>query len=118
MIRVAMANATSTNSYLALKSTNNNSTINDALMKKVLNECAKKYEYAVDALQDSLLDLGAESNDYAYLHVLAASDYANACHNVFKGFPNLVYPSELGVREDGFKHICDVVLGIIDILGW
>ncbi|KAK2998016.1 hypothetical protein RJ639_024900, partial [Escallonia herrerae] len=32
----------------------------------------------------SLQDLAAESYDYAYVHVMAASDYLNACHNAFK----------------------------------
>lgn len=49
---------------------------------------------------------------------MAAADYPNVCRNAFKRCPNLVYPKELALRENSFKHICDVVLGIIDALGW
>ncbi|CAK7354968.1 unnamed protein product [Dovyalis caffra] len=116
MIGVGMANATATSSYLSsqLFST----TPNDPILKKVLKECADKYSYAADALQNSVRDLGTESFDYAYMHVMGASDYPNACRNAFRRYPGLAYPSELARREAGLKHICDVVLGIIDHLGW
>uniref|UniRef100_A0A6M2FCR5 Pectinesterase inhibitor domain-containing protein n=1 Tax=Populus davidiana TaxID=266767 RepID=A0A6M2FCR5_9ROSI len=115
MIGVGMANATATSSYLSsqLLST----TPNDPTMKKVLRECADKYGYSANALQDSVQDLATESYDYAYMHVMGASDYPNACRNAFRRYPGLAYPSELARREDGLKHICDVVLGMIDHLG-
>ncbi|KAG9129297.1 hypothetical protein Leryth_015681 [Lithospermum erythrorhizon] len=112
MVRVAITNATSTNSYLSSQATS--STSNGSSMKKILKECANKYGYANEALKSSLQDLASEVYDYAYMHVMAAADYPNACHNAFKG--GLAYPSELANREEGFKHICDVVLGIIDNL--
>lgn len=83
-----------------------------------MRECADKYAFANDALQNSVQDLSSELYDYAYMHVMAAADYPNACRNAFKRYPGLVYPQELAVREEGLKHICDVVLGIIDALGF
>ncbi|XP_070031335.1 cell wall / vacuolar inhibitor of fructosidase 2 [Nicotiana tomentosiformis] len=124
MIKVGMVNATATNSYLSSKlllntSSNNNTTNNDTiLMKKLLKDCAEKYGFAANALQSSLQDLNDEIYDYAYMHVMAAADYPNVCHNGFKRNPGVVYPPQLAIREDGFKHICDVVLGILDALGW
>lgn len=114
MIGIGMANATTTSSYLSSQLL---STANDTILKKVLKECANKYTYAGDALQDSVQDLATESYDYAYMHVMAAADYPNACHNAFRRYPGLSYPSGISLREDGLKHICDVVLGIIDLLG-
>ncbi|XP_073155610.1 cell wall / vacuolar inhibitor of fructosidase 2 [Henckelia pumila] len=113
MIRVGIANATSTNSYLSLQMV---SVPNDTIMKKVMQECADMYASANDSLQNSVQDLSMEMYDYAYLHVLAAADYPNACRNAFNRNPGTTYPSELALREDGLKHICDVVLGIIDSL--
>ncbi|KAJ8551566.1 hypothetical protein K7X08_021581 [Anisodus acutangulus] len=121
MIRVGMANATATNSFLSSKFVLNttNYTNNDVvLMKKLLKDCADKYALATNALQDSLQDLNNEVYDYAYMHVMAAEDYPNVCHNGFRRNPGLTYPPQLAIREDGFKHICDVVLGILDALGW
>ncbi|KAG8383808.1 hypothetical protein BUALT_Bualt04G0052300 [Buddleja alternifolia] len=115
MVKLGMANATATNSYLSFKMT---STTNDTLMKKVMKECADKYASANDALQNSVQDLSDEVYDYAYIHVMAAADYPNACHDAFKRYPGLVYPHELAIREDGLKRICDVILGIIDTLGF
>lgn len=119
MVKIGVANATSTNSYLSSQlSQPKNANNKDAVMKMVLKECALKYSYAGDALKSSLQNLEDESYDYAYMNVMAAADYPNACHNAFKQNPKLVYPKELALREDSFKHICDVVLGIIDALGW
>ncbi|KAK4366912.1 hypothetical protein RND71_014792 [Anisodus tanguticus] len=122
MIRAGMANATATNSYLTsskLVLNTINYTNNDVvLMKKLLKDCADKYALATNALQDSLQVLNDEVYDYAYMHVTAAADYPNVCHNGFKRNPRLSYPPQLAIREDGFKHICDVVLGILDALGW
>ncbi|KAK6125599.1 hypothetical protein DH2020_040659 [Rehmannia glutinosa] len=115
MVKVGMANATATNTYLSSQML---SVRNDTVMKKVMKECADKYGFANDALQSSVQDLSAEFYDYAYMHVMAAADYPNSCHNAFKKYPGLIYPPELAVREDGLKHICDVVLGIIDALGF
>lgn len=115
MAGIGMANATATSSYLSFQLLGST---NDTNMKKVLKECADKYTYAGDALQASVQDLVAESYDYAYMHITAAADYPNACHNAFKSYPGLAYPLELARREDGLKHICYVVLGIIDFLGW
>lgn len=109
-----MANATATNAYLSSQVL---STTNDALLKKLFKDCAKKYSYAIDALQASLQNLDADFYDYAYMNVMAAADYPNVCHNSFRRFPGLAYPPELALREDGLKHICDVALGIIDNLG-
>ncbi|KAL0449807.1 UNVERIFIED_CONTAM: Cell wall / vacuolar inhibitor of fructosidase 2 [Sesamum latifolium] len=116
MVRVGMANATATNSYISsqILSVKNDT----APMRKVMRECADKYGFANDALQNSVQDLSSELYDYAYMHVMAAADYPNACRNAFKRYPGLVYPQELAVREEGLKHICDVVLGIIDALGF
>ncbi|KAL4644020.1 hypothetical protein ACB092_02G133100 [Castanea dentata] len=113
MVGIGMANATATSSYLASQLLG---TTNDTNMKKVLKECADKYTYAGDALQASVQNLVAESYDYAYMHITAAADYPNACHNAFKRYPGLAY--ELARREDGLKHICYVVLEIIDLLEW
>ncbi|PQQ10198.1 hypothetical protein Pyn_23936 [Prunus yedoensis var. nudiflora] len=116
MVGIGMANATATSSYLSsqLVSSSNN----DTNMKKVLKECADKYGFAGDALQASVQDLASESYDYASMHINAAADYPNACHNAFKRYPALAYPPELARREEGLKHICDVALGIIDNFGW
>ncbi|KZV54476.1 Pectinesterase inhibitor [Dorcoceras hygrometricum] len=113
MIRAGMANATATNSYLSLQMV---SVPNDTLMKKVMQECADMYASANVSLQNSVQDLSMDMYDYAYVHVLAAADYPNACHNAFNRYPGMSYPSELALREDGLKQICDVVLGIIDSL--
>ncbi|XP_050377620.1 cell wall / vacuolar inhibitor of fructosidase 2 [Argentina anserina] len=115
IIEIATANATATSSYLSSQVL---SSANDANAKKVLKECDDKYGYAGEALQGSLQDLAAESYDYAYMHINAAADYPNACHNAFRSFPALVYPPELARREDALKRICAVVLGIIDSFGW
>ncbi|XP_047150355.1 cell wall / vacuolar inhibitor of fructosidase 2-like [Vigna umbellata] len=115
MIGIGMSNATSTSSYLSSKllSPSNNTTL-----KRVIKECADKYTYAGDALQASVEDLLNEAYDYAYMHITAAKDYPNACHNAFKRYPALTYPLDLARREDGLKHICDVAMGIIDNLDW
>ncbi|PHT31757.1 hypothetical protein CQW23_28094 [Capsicum baccatum] len=122
MVKIGMVNATATNKYLSsskLVFNASNYTNDDVvLMKKLLKDCADKYALATNALQDSLQDLNNEVYDYAYMHVMAAADYPNVCHNGFKRNPRLNYPPQLAIREDGFKHICDVVLGILDALGW
>ncbi|XP_074369375.1 cell wall / vacuolar inhibitor of fructosidase 2-like [Apium graveolens] len=119
MDRIGMANATSTNSYLTSqlfppKTTNSY----DALKKRVLKECAEKYSYVGEALKSTLQNLKDELYDYANMNVMAAADYPNVYHNAFKRYPNLVYPKQLALRENSFKHICDVVLRIIDALNW
>lgn len=113
MVGIGLANSTATSSYLSSQLL---STKSDEITKKVLKDCANKYTYSGDALQASVQDLAAESYDYASMHISAAADYPNACHNTFERYPGLVYPLELAHREDGLKHICDVVLGIIDNL--
>ncbi|KAL2504631.1 Cell wall/vacuolar inhibitor of fructosidase 2 [Abeliophyllum distichum] len=113
MVKVGISNANATNSYL---STQRLTSTNDTLMKKVMKECAEKYGFASDSLQNSVQDLGSELYDYAYMHVMAAADYPNACKNAFKRFSGLVYPPEIAVREEGLKHICDVVSSIIENL--
>ncbi|KAE9584232.1 hypothetical protein Lal_00049638 [Lupinus albus] len=115
MLRIGIANATSTSSYLSSQFLG---TSNDTTLKRVLKECAHKYAYAGEALEASAQDLANEVYDFAYMHVTAASDYTNVCHNLFKVHHGLVYPSEVALREDGLKHICDVALGIIDNLSW
>ncbi|KAL1337531.1 hypothetical protein HN51_032226 [Arachis hypogaea] len=116
MVGIAMTNATSTSSYLSSKllSPKTNSTT----LKMVLKECADKYSYAGDALQDSVQELSDENYDYAYMHISAAKDYPNACHNAFRRYPDLVYSRDLARREEGLKHICDVAMAIIDNLDW
>ncbi|KAL3819224.1 hypothetical protein ACJIZ3_005129 [Penstemon smallii] len=113
MVKVGMANATATSSYLSSQML---SVTNDASMKKVMKECADKYASAYDAFGNSVQDLSVEMYDYAYMDVMAASDYTNACHNAFKRYPGLIYPQPLAIREDGLKRICDIVLGIFDTL--
>jgi len=112
MVGIGMANATSTSLYLSsqLLGTAEGST------KRVLKECAEKYSYANDALQASAQDLANEAYDYASVHITAASDYTNVCHNMFKRYQGLVYPPELARREDDLKRICDVALGIVENL--
>ncbi|KAF8404378.1 hypothetical protein HHK36_009261 [Tetracentron sinense] len=115
MVGIGMVNATGTYSYLSSQLL---STANDTLMKKVLKECADKYLFAKEAFQASLHELSSEHFDYAYMHVTAAADYPNACQHGFKRYPGLVYLSELARREEELKHLCDVALGIIDLLDW
>ncbi|CAA0830212.1 Cell wall / vacuolar inhibitor of fructosidase 2 [Striga hermonthica] len=109
MIRLGVANATATSAYLS-------SAKNETAL--VMKECADKYALAGEALRSSVQDLLDDSYDYAYIHVMAAADYPNSCRNGFRRYPGLVYPPELAVREDGLKGICDVVLGIIDSIGF
>lgn len=122
MVGIGMANATATSSYLYSQSQNlNNQTTSSkaVMMRKVVRECSDKYLHASNALQDSLQDLAEENYDYAFMHISAAADYPNACHNGFKRIKGLLaYPSELARRENGLKHICDVVSGIVNQLGW
>ncbi|XVF60990.1 hypothetical protein PTKIN_Ptkin08bG0092100 [Pterospermum kingtungense] len=114
MVGVGMANATATSTFFSSQLL---STTNDTILKKVLKQCSDKYAHAADALQTSVQDFDSELYDYAYMHVMAAADYPNACHNAFRSYPRLIYPKEIARREDGLKHICDVVLDIIDHLG-
>ncbi|GMI99361.1 CELL WALL / VACUOLAR INHIBITOR OF FRUCTOSIDASE 2, cell wall / vacuolar inhibitor of fructosidase 2 [Hibiscus trionum] len=113
MVGVGMANATATSTFLSSQLF---STTNDTVMNKVLRECSDKYGHAADALQASVQDFVSELYDYVYMHVMAAADYPNACRNTFRRYPGLVYPQEIARRGDGLKHICDVVLGIVDHL--
>ncbi|KAH1251207.1 Chromatin assembly factor 1 subunit FAS2 [Glycine max] len=116
MVGIGMANGTSTSLYLSsqLLGTANK----DSTFKRVLKECVEKYKYASDALQASAHDLANEACDYASMHITAASDYPNVCHNLFKLYPGLVYPTELAPREDGLKCLCDVALRIVENLNW
>nr|GME04546.1 cell wall / vacuolar inhibitor of fructosidase 2 [Ipomoea batatas]GME04569.1 cell wall / vacuolar inhibitor of fructosidase 2 [Ipomoea batatas] len=122
MVRVGVANATATKSYLSSLIGSGGGGANDtassatAAMKKVLRDCADKYSYAGEALLASIQDLDAEMYDYAYMHVMAAADYPNACHNGFRRYPGLAYPRQLAIREQGFKRICDVVMEMLDSL--
>lgn len=120
MVRVGVANATATKSYLSsligAGSSANDSSATAAITKKLLRDCADKYSHAGEALLASIQDLDAEMYDYAYMHVMAAADYPNACHNGFRRYPGLAYPRQLAIREQGFKRICDVVMGMIDSL--
>ncbi|EXC33634.1 Pectinesterase inhibitor [Morus notabilis] len=119
MIAIGVANSTATSAYISSQLPSTTTTTAAAAKKKaVFKECADKYGYAAEALQASAQDLAAESFDYTYMHVTAAADYPNSCHNAFRRYPGLPYPTELARREDGLKRICDVVLGIIDNLGW
>ncbi|KAI4365449.1 hypothetical protein MLD38_021433 [Melastoma candidum] len=80
--------------------------------------CADKYSLAGDAFQAAARDLTTESYDYAYVHIMAPRDNLNVCSNYFKRNVGSSYPPELASREDGFQHLCDVILGIIDFLGF
>ncbi|GFQ02839.1 cell wall / vacuolar inhibitor of fructosidase 2 [Phtheirospermum japonicum] len=115
MVKVGMANATATNTYLSSQML---TAKNETVLKKVMKECADKYGFANEALQRSVQDLSDEFYDYAYMHVMAAADYPISCRNAFKRYSGLIYPPELAVREDGLTRICDVVLEIIDALGF
>ncbi|KAI9074814.1 hypothetical protein K1719_043238 [Acacia pycnantha] len=115
MVEVGRENATATSSYLSSKLVGPS---NDTVLNRVLKECSEKYGYASEALQASLQDLNNEEYDYAYVRVTAASDYPNVCHNAFKRYPSLVYPSDISRREKDLKNICDVALGLIDNLNW
>ncbi|KAE8694938.1 Squalene monooxygenase [Hibiscus syriacus] len=114
LVGVATANATATSTFLSSESLN---ATKDTALKEVLKECSHKYAYASDALRASAQDLASEFFDYANMHVMAAADYPNACHNMFRRHPKLIYPKEVARREDVLKHLCDVILDIIDYLG-
>ncbi|KAF5727708.1 cell wall / vacuolar inhibitor of fructosidase 2-like [Tripterygium wilfordii] len=113
MVGVGMANATATSMYLSSKLL---SATNDTNLRQVLRDCANKYASADDALQASVQDLAVEGYDYAYMHVMAAADYPNVCHNGFRRYPGMAYPPEIGRREDGLKRICEVILEIIEAI--
>ncbi|XP_065875331.1 cell wall / vacuolar inhibitor of fructosidase 2 [Euphorbia lathyris] len=112
MIGVGVANATATSLYLSSPPQPIASSANEIILK----ECADKYGYAADSLEACVQDLDMESYDYAYMHAMAAADYPNACHNSFRLHKGFTYPPEIAHREQGFLHICDVVLGIINAL--
>ncbi|KAK4780318.1 hypothetical protein SAY87_016424 [Trapa incisa] len=114
MIGVATTNATATSSFLSSLAVST-TTVDPALVK-LLRDCAGKYSLSGSSLQDSAQDLAAESYDEAYLHIMAAQDYPNACHNAFRQPHGQAYPPEIAQREDGLKRICDVALSIVDIL--
>ncbi|XP_021722710.1 cell wall / vacuolar inhibitor of fructosidase 2-like [Chenopodium quinoa] len=118
MVNIGIANASDTYAYLSSQHSQvpKSSGTSDTNMKNVYKLCASKYTYANDSLKSTLQDLSMENYDYASMHVMAASDYPNACHNAFKRYRDMDYPTVLKVREDGFKHICAVVLGIVDQL--
>ncbi|MBA0812628.1 hypothetical protein Gohar_026577 [Gossypium harknessii] len=115
LIRVATANATATSTFLSSQLL---TTTNDTTLKTVLKECSHMYAFSGDALRASVQDFASESYDYAYMHVMAAADYPNACRNAFRRYPKLIYPEAIASREDELKHICDVVLGMTDHLGF
>lgn len=116
MISVGTANATATSTYLSSQSLSSAS--NYSALKRVLKECADKYSFAGDALQDSAQYLVLKNNDYVAVHATAVADYPNACRNVFNRFPRLIYLSEIAPREESLKEICDVILGILEHIGW
>ncbi|XP_030543715.1 cell wall / vacuolar inhibitor of fructosidase 2 [Rhodamnia argentea] len=116
-LAVALANATSTSSFLSSLVVGSGGAAGDPALSRLLRDCADKYGLAGDALQASARDLAAEAYDYAYMHVMAAEDYPSACRNAFRRSPGTAYPPELARREDGLTRICDVVMGIIDFLG-
>ncbi|KAI6699805.1 hypothetical protein NL676_014129 [Syzygium grande] len=116
-LAAALANATSTSSFLSSLVPGSGGGGGDPALSRLLRGCADKYGLAGDALQASARDLAAEADDYAYMHVVAAEDYPRACRDAFRRSPGTAYPPELARREDGLRRICDVVLGIIDFLG-
>ncbi|PIA41820.1 hypothetical protein AQUCO_02200328v1 [Aquilegia coerulea] len=115
MIGIAMTHANQTTRYLSSQLVSNT---NDAVIQKVVKDCADKYSLAIESLQESLQQLDLMSSDYASVQVTAAKDYPNVCHNEYRRFPGLAYPAELAHREVQLEHMCDVALGIIDVLGW
>ncbi|GMH25117.1 hypothetical protein Nepgr_026960 [Nepenthes gracilis] len=115
MLNIGIANASETYSYLSSQLLRSGGS-SDGVLKKVLKLCAEKYSSAKDSLQSAIQDLSAENYDYASVHILAAADYPNVCRNSFRRYPGLSYPSELGRRESGFQRICDVALGILDLV--
>ncbi|XP_051127305.1 cell wall / vacuolar inhibitor of fructosidase 2 [Andrographis paniculata] len=114
MINIAIANATETNSYIASQIKN---ITNNTAMDRAMRVCNDKYAFANNALRNSIVNLDNEEYDYAYMHVMAAGDYPSGCRSAFRRCPGLVYPTNMAVREEALKHICDVVLGIVDSLG-
>ncbi|XP_038882809.1 cell wall / vacuolar inhibitor of fructosidase 2 [Benincasa hispida] len=119
MASIGATNATATATYLSSQLPTSASTAaNNNNKTKLIRQCSEKYGFAAEALRASLKDLADETYDYAYMHVSAAADYANVCHDAFRGFPAVTYPAKLGRREEGLKRICRVVLGILDLLGW
>ncbi|KAG7539200.1 Invertase/pectin methylesterase inhibitor domain superfamily [Arabidopsis suecica] len=113
MVGVGMTNATSTATYLA---GNLSATVNDTVLKKVLQDCSEKYALAADSLRLTIQDLDNEAYDYASMHVLAAQDYPNVCRNMFRRVKGLAYPVEIRRREASLRRICGVVSGILDRL--
>ncbi|KAG6595125.1 Cell wall / vacuolar inhibitor of fructosidase 2, partial [Cucurbita argyrosperma subsp. sororia] len=118
MVSIGVSNATATATYLSTQLPTSTGAAANNNRTKLLRQCSEKYGFAAEALRASLKDLAEETYDYAYMHVSAAADYANVCHDGFKGFPTVAYPAKLGRREEGLKRICRVVLGILDVLGW
>ncbi|KNA24429.1 hypothetical protein SOVF_015950 [Spinacia oleracea] len=118
MVNVGMVNASETYAYLSSQSQVISSRNRDTSLKKLYQLCASEYSYANDSLKSSLHELSLEDYDYDYasIHVMGASDYSNACHNAFNRYQCVDYPTLLKVREDGFKHICAVLLGLVDQL--
>lgn len=115
VIGIAMTSANQTTTFL---SSQLHSSTNDALVKKVVKDCSDKYAFSMAALQASLQALDSMSFDDAYVQVTAAKDYPNVCHNGYRRFSGLAYPVELAHREEQLEHMCDVALGIMDLLGW
>ncbi|CAO2817832.1 unnamed protein product [Amaranthus hypochondriacus] len=121
MINIGMANASQTYTYLSsqipTRSDHNTKVgVGVGVGLGVFQFCASKYSLANDSLKSSLQDLGLDNYDYARMDVMGAADYTNVCHNAFKRLSGVTYPAFLKAREDGFNHICSIVLGIIDQL--
>ncbi|KAL5715031.1 hypothetical protein ACHQM5_016919 [Ranunculus cassubicifolius] len=114
IIGIAMTNANQTTTFLSSQLLSSTS---DLVIKKVVKDCADKYSLAMDALQVSLQELDSMSYDNAYVQVTAAKDYPNVCHNGYKRYPGLAYPVEVAHREQQLEQLCDVALGIVDLLG-
>ncbi|GAB2289484.1 hypothetical protein Dimus_023794 [Dionaea muscipula] len=121
MVHVGIANATAT--YNSLVSIINISVVakpkperDTTTMKKVITICADKYSNANASLGSANEDLSMDNYDYASLHLAAAADYPNACHDAFKRYPGLTYPTELARRETGLRSICAVALDILNLV--
>lgn len=117
LVKMGMDSSLNTLSYTSKLLRNNNST--DPLLQRVLKRCVDCYSNANKALKRSHDALASpETYDYAYLHVSAAMEYPAICHDMFKRSNALrfVYPSELGRREEGLQHLCDIAMGIINLL--
>ena len=112
-----MENASQSYTYLSSQIPSNSIVSydhNSNKLVRVFRLCASKFSLANDSLKSSLQDLGLENYDYSTMHVMGVVDYTNVCHNAFKRLCKVTYCALLKASKDGFQHICNVILGILD----